>query len=322
MKIKQNIKLSAIVPVYNVAPFLRDCLDSLLYGIAPDTEILIIDDGSTDGSPEICDEYACNNPQIKVFHQQNAGHSAARNKGLENAEGSFLIFVDSDDFVSMQRVNHVVAKMEETQSDMAITDYSFINSLMRFSKNEMNDGNNHLFQIIGVSDYLKNIQKHTMMVWNKVYRREVVKDIFYPVGAIYEDVYYIHRVLTRVNKLLYFPTCTYFYRVQREGSTVCSFKLNRLKGYPYLDEFGEYVFQKYGKEEYKSVALYIADFFQGQYYECHLLLGDKKIMAYILSMYRKYIRETPFHLFPLYRSVFRFSPRLYLFIRSIKKRHE
>lgn len=127
MKIKKNIKLSAIVPVYNVAPFLRDCLDSLLYGIAPDTEILIIDDGSTDGSPEICDEYACNNPQIKVFHQQNAGLSAARNKGLENAEGSFLIFVDSDDFVSMQRVNHVVAKMEETQSDMAITDYSFIN---------------------------------------------------------------------------------------------------------------------------------------------------------------------------------------------------
>ena len=259
MKMKNNIKLSAIVPVYNTAPFLRDCLDSLLYGISPDTEILIIDDGSTDESPKICDEYACNYQQIKVFHQQNAGLSAARNKGLENAEGSFLIFVDSDDFVSMKRVNHVVAKMEETQSDMAITDYSFINSLMRFRKNEMNDGKDHFSQIIGISDYLKNIQKHTMMVWNKVYRREVVKDIFYPVGVIYEDVYYIHRVLTKVNKLLYCPICTYFYRVQREGSTVCSFKLNRLKGYPYLDEFGEYVFQKYGKEEYKSVALYIAE---------------------------------------------------------------
>lgn len=315
MKIKNNIKLSAIVPVYNTAPFLRDCLDSLLYGISPDTEILIIDDGSTDESPKICDEYACNYQQIRVFHQQNAGLSAARNIGLKNANGSFLIFVDSDDFVSMPRVNHVVAIMEETHADMAITDYRFVKSVMRFSKKEMNGANEELVQIIGVSDYLKNIQKHNMMVWNKVYRREVVKDIFYPVGAIYEDVYYIHRVLMRINKLLYIPTCTYYYRAQREGNTVCSFGLNRLKGYPYVDEFGEYVFQKYGKEEYKSVALYIADFFQGQYYECHLLLGDKKIMAYILSMYRKYIRETPFHLFPLYRFVFRVSPRLYAFIR-------
>lgn len=317
---EQTIKLSVIVPVYNVAPYLRDCLDSLLFEIAEDTEIIVVNDGSTDESPAICDEYANNYSQIRTIHQRNFGQSSARNSGLSSARGTYLTFVDSDDYVSMPALKQVVARMEATNADMAIADFTPVKPQMEFREQEVGRAVDVAAQSIGVSGYLKNIQKHTMMVWNKVYRRERVKDVLYPVGAIYEDVFYIKHVLERIDHVIYLPVCTYYYRTQRKGSTAFSFKENRLKGYPFFDDFGKYVRQNFGKEEFLSVATYIADFFQSQYYECALLLGDKRIMKLTLDKYREYVKDTPFRLFPIYRSVFRVSPRLYNFIRNVRNK--
>lgn len=94
--------ISIIVPVYNVEPYLRKCLDSILDQTYRDLEILIIDDGSTDGSGAICDEYAGKDDRIKVFHTENKGLSAARNLGLDNATADWIGFVDSDDWIVNQ----------------------------------------------------------------------------------------------------------------------------------------------------------------------------------------------------------------------------
>lgn len=315
---KSDITLSVIVPVYNVSPYLHDCFDSLLYSIASDTEIIVVDDGSTDESLQICEEYAAKYSQMQVLSQPNHGQSSARNAGLKIARGKYLTFVDSDDFVSMPAINRVVEKMETEDADLAIADFLPVYSHTKFVAEETACGDFEA-QRIAIADYLKEIQRFNMMVWNKIYRRSVVEDILYPVGAIYEDVFYLHHVLQRVKKIIYTPVNTYYYRLQREGSTVCSFKSNRLRGYPFFEEFGEYVKQNFGVEEYQSVATYIADFFASQYYECRILGGDKRILADVLSIYRKYVQATPFRWFPLFRSLFRISPRLYTFIRS--KRH-
>ena len=109
--------ISVIVPVYNVKPYLRKCLDSIINQSYRDLEILIIDDGSTDGSGDICDEYR-KDDRIKVFHTENRGLSAARNLGLDSASGDWIGFVDSDDWIEPDMYEVLIRKGEETGADV------------------------------------------------------------------------------------------------------------------------------------------------------------------------------------------------------------
>jgi glycosyltransferase involved in cell wall biosynthesis len=109
--------ISVIVPVYNVKPYLRKCLDSIINQTYRDLEILIIDDGSTDGSGDICDEYR-KDDRIKVFHTENRGLSAARNLGLDNTTGNWIGFIDSDDWIEPDMYEVLLRKAEETRADI------------------------------------------------------------------------------------------------------------------------------------------------------------------------------------------------------------
>ena len=168
---ESNIKLSIILPVYNVAPYLKMCLDSILEEIKDDTEVIIIDDGSTDDSPSICDAYAFKDNRIRVQHQANAGLSAARNAGLSAARGHYISFIDSDDFIDSRVLNYMVSALETSKADFAISSFVSIpyNCIQRtyqsFDKKE--------FSLISSEDFLQGIQKYAMQVWNKVYRRKL-----------------------------------------------------------------------------------------------------------------------------------------------------
>lgn len=316
-----TIKLSVIVPVYNVAPYLKSCIDSILYGIASDTEIILIDDGSTDESGTICDDYAARMPQVRVRHQQNAGLSAARNAGLSAARGEYISYVDSDDFVSSSAINAIVGQMDQTEADVAVADYVPISPQTPLMLDDK-DYSDVASSTIGTDEFLINIQKYTMMVWNKVYRRKVFEECRFVEGAIFEDVDYIHKILMRQRKFIYVPCTLYYYRIQRKGSTAFTFNKNRLLGYPFFDRFGRYVKNDYPAECNVAVATYIADFFQAQYYECKTLINDKKIMADIMGIYKKYVRDTPWTISPLYRFIFRLSPWLYILIKRLKNKTE
>ena len=106
------MKLSVIVPVYNVAPYLRECLDSLLAQTCADWEAVCVDDGSTDGSGAILDEYAANDPRFRVIHQKNAGVSAARNAAIDVAKGEWIAFLDADDAVSPRLVVELAPRFD------------------------------------------------------------------------------------------------------------------------------------------------------------------------------------------------------------------
>ena len=120
-------KLSLIVPVYNVAPYLQKCVDSLLAQDYDDYEIILIDDGSTDNSPQICDEYAEKGSPIRVIHQANAGLSAARNAGIKAAEGKYLCFVDSDDYWEPNVLGSMMAQIERDDLDVLRFKYQNVN---------------------------------------------------------------------------------------------------------------------------------------------------------------------------------------------------
>ena len=113
--------VSIIIPVYNVEKYLLRCIESVLSQTYPYIEIILVNDGSTDNSGNICNEIALVNPQIKVIHKHNGGLSSARNAGIEAAKGEALFFLDSDDYLSHDCIEHCVYIMEKTESDISIT---------------------------------------------------------------------------------------------------------------------------------------------------------------------------------------------------------
>ena len=117
------MKFSIILPIYNVEAYLRDCVDSILQQTFTDYELILVDDGSKDGSPAICDEYAKKDNRIKVVHQQNAGQSAARNKGLSIAAGDYVVFIDSDDFVTSKDFLKELAEKSKDGADVIFYKY-------------------------------------------------------------------------------------------------------------------------------------------------------------------------------------------------------
>ena len=116
---------SAILPVYNVEKYLEECVESFLRQTFSDFEVILVDDGSKDSSPAICDEYAKNDSRVKVIHKENGGQSTARNVGLEKAEGQYIVYLDSDDFITSDTFfEDIYNKIQETDSDIVLYKYS------------------------------------------------------------------------------------------------------------------------------------------------------------------------------------------------------
>lgn len=115
--------ISVIVPVYNVERYLRRCVDSILHQTYQDLEVLLVDDGSTDASGAICDEYAAQEERVAAVHQKNGGLSAARNAGLERAQGTYLCFVDSDDFLDSRMLETLCRDLQEQDADVAVVGF-------------------------------------------------------------------------------------------------------------------------------------------------------------------------------------------------------
>ena len=131
-----NPKISVIVPVYNTEKYLKRCIDSILAQSYSDFELLLIDDGSTDASPAICDEYATNDSRVRVFHKPNGGVSSARNLGLDNARGEWIAFVDSDDWIESEMLYLFISKAEKTDSDIVFCNHKciMVNVSYKYSK--------------------------------------------------------------------------------------------------------------------------------------------------------------------------------------------
>ena len=117
--------VSVIIPIYKAEPYLKKCLDSIAAQTYKNLEIILIDDGSPDNCGRICDEYAANDPRVKVIHKQNGGMSDARNTGLDNATGEYLTFIDSDDYVSENFVDTLLNALRDNDADMSVCSFVY-----------------------------------------------------------------------------------------------------------------------------------------------------------------------------------------------------
>ncbi|MGI6094991.1 MAG: glycosyltransferase family 2 protein [Lachnospiraceae bacterium] len=175
--------ISVIVPVYNVEKYLRRCVDSILNQTYSNLEILLIDDGSTDASGVICDEYSKSDPRIKVFHKENGGVSSARNYGIERATGTYLGFIDSDDWIDCHMYETLLNNMLQYNADV-----SDIDSITTTEEIVYRNSKEIISVKKGKEILLDYFLTDRYSVCRKLYAREVIGDIRFPLGKINEDI--------------------------------------------------------------------------------------------------------------------------------------
>lgn len=268
------VKVSIIVPVYNVSAYLEKCLTSLINQTLEDIEIIIINDGSTDDSQHIIDKYINMDKRIRSFTKENGGLGDARNYGLEMAKGEYIGFVDSDDYVDKTMFEKLYNKAIADNSDIVECDFYWCYT----NKNVYDKANYYTSK----DNIITNIR---VMVCNKIYKREIIIDnqITFPVGLKYEDILFTYKILPYTNKISYIDEGLYYY-VQRSDSLINNQTAKVRDIFTILDYVEDY-YKEIGKfDDYQTIIEYIhIRYLLGSSYLRILDIKDKKLRTEILN---------------------------------------
>ena len=220
--------ISVVVPVYRVEKYLDHCIQSIAEQTYSNLEILLVDDGSPDGSGAICDRWAARDSRIRVFHKQNAGAGAARNTALDAARGEIITFVDSDDYLHPNMFSHLCGLMKDgveiAECEIGVTERDDL---------AMDDGTGAEILVCETEEALRlHIQDEVFRQTppNKLYRRECVGDIRFPEGNLIDDEFFTYKVLGNARKLAHSCACMYAYRQQSGSAMHKPYSLRRLQG--------------------------------------------------------------------------------------------
>lgn len=221
--------ISVVVPIFNVQDYLRECIDSILGQTYKNIEIILVDDGSNDDCPQICDEYKLKDERISVIHKENGGLSDARNKGLEFSTGEYICFIDSDDYIDCKFIEKLFKLVIENGSDIAICSYyKTSESSVCIDEQEKECvelyGGEEIISRIFLDNYLKYI-----VAWNKLYKKSLFKGISYPVGLIHEDEATTCQLFFSARKVVLTNSKLYFYRIRESSITNSTMSVHKLQ---------------------------------------------------------------------------------------------
>lgn len=219
-------EISVIIPVYNVENYLDRCLNSIINQTFTNIEIILINDGSTDNSGDICDFYKKKDKRITVIHKHNEGASIARNKGLNVARGKYISFIDSDDWIDENMLSRLYDIIIDNNAD--ISECKYIETFDNININQPEE-RIYVASNIQASEFLyKNSDYGSIVLWNKLYKIELFEDIRFPDKKICEDQFVTPQLYLKSNKIV-FTNQIYYYYVQSENSVMRSnFSLRKL----------------------------------------------------------------------------------------------
>ena len=202
-----NQTISVIVPVYNVEAYLPACMESILSQDYRDLEVILIDDGSKDRSGEICDRYAAQDSRVRVIHQKNRGAAAAKNAGLRAATGTYLSFVDSDDYLEPGAYGFLMKTLQRTGADAVQGSFR---EVYRNRQEEQLISEEILEENAFLLRFLKDFT--CALLWNKLYRREIFRDVFFEEGHKIDDEYFTYQGFLQPRKVVRCSRIVYNYR--------------------------------------------------------------------------------------------------------------
>ncbi len=218
-----NELISIIVPIYNVENYLRMCLDSIQNQTYQNFECLLINDGSPDNSADICREYVAKDARFHYFEKENGGLSSARNFGIERSTGAYLTFVDSDDWLEHDALDRLYGALRKEGADISIGRYNCYDEsrcqYLFYDSNpddslEVIDGK----EIIGREAVEEMRNGNWTVAYLKLFKRELLENLPFPLGKIAEDTYWTWKVLLRVSRVVYLNSYIYWYRIGLSGT--------------------------------------------------------------------------------------------------------
>lgn len=213
-----SLKLSIIIPVYQVEQTLRRCIDSVLSQSFTDWEMILVDDGSPDGCPDICDEYSKNYGKIIVIHKENGGLSDARNAGIQIAKGEYITFIDSDDYLGEETLAKVMPIMDK-HPEYDMLEYPVFEHFSLLKKEHHLTFENREYRDMRSYWLDAKAYCHTY-AWNKIYRKSLFASIKFPYGKLFEDAYTLPLLLNEAKVVATTDQGMYFYTHNDAGITV------------------------------------------------------------------------------------------------------
>ncbi len=272
----QNDLISVIVPVYNVEDYLRECLDSIISQTYTNLEIILVDDGSPDGSGTICDEYAKKDSRIKVIHQQNSGVSVARNTGLKAVTGDYIGFVDSDDYIEPNMYEELHRCLIENDADMSVC------GIKQFGAKTKSDfyGN----KCLNKSAFLKKLLDETVpsYLWNKLYKKHLFSGIVFPANLVYEDLRVLHIVTDKASTIGF--TDKTFYNYRASDNTITSTRN--------LKNITDHINASHERsEKYKDTVYYVYAI-TGEFKCLRLIVSDMSVAKHDNILYKNLFKES------------------------------
>lgn len=221
-------KISIVIPIYNVEQYLAQCLDSIINQTYQNIEIILVNDGSTDNCPQICEDYAAKDNRIKVIHKENGGLSDARNAGYQLVTGDYLAFVDSDDLVFLDFYGELLKIAIQKNADIVES------GILKFTdeKDLQNLQQDNRVKEFETEKALELLMKEQLkqVVWNKLYKTNIVNNLLFEKGKIHEDEFWTYQIFARAKKIVKTNYPLYFYRQQEESIMAEKYSIRRLSG--------------------------------------------------------------------------------------------
>jgi glycosyltransferase involved in cell wall biosynthesis len=226
---KQKNLISVIVPVFKVEKYLKRCVISLINQTYKEIEIILINDGSPDNCPQICDDFAMNFKRIRVIHQENSGLSDARNTGIDVANGKYVTFVDSDDFVHEKLLETLESHINQYNVSLSMCNYTKVNDSININKTTLNSKNKAV-KIISDMEAVNMLldDQSTCTAWGKLYAKDLFKNLRFPIGKLMEDMFVMPIIFKSAKLIAVDEQSLYFYNQEGESITRSDFNYKKL----------------------------------------------------------------------------------------------
>ncbi len=314
-------EITVIVPVYNVEPYLHRCVDSILAQTYTDFELILVDDGSPDNCPAICDAYAAQDERVKVIHQQNGGLSAARNAGIDwafaNSDSQWLTFIDSDDWVHKEYLERLL--------DAAVT-HNVRVSLCGFERTEGANADvpeTMSFRLSLPEDFYVQDNVTATIACAKLYRKSCFEGIRYPIGKIHEDEFVTYQILFSVPEIAVIEDKLYYYFINENGITKAKWRPERLQALEAMKNQIDYMKQNgYQQAHRHAIKKYVtcvsSNLVQATTSKCKSWKQYRRKLIWKLRwLLLRYHKLVPLNDFPwVYESAFSYLMYVYWIVRA------
>ncbi len=324
MSDKATPLISVIIAIYNPGKYLSPCLDSIINQTYKNLEIILVDDGSTDNSLEVCKEYAEKDSRIIVHHKENSGVSATRNKGIDLAHGDYYSFIDSDDILEADTYEYLINIINEHQVD-AVNYEHYITYNDRETVHKLPDNRYGLFDRVGAVAQLTN---GVLFAWNKLFSKKIIEGVrFHEKVCRGEDSLFAIQAFDKAEKVWFDSRPLYHYVQSEESAVRGRFRPSQLTGIHLIDIYDSFFTERFPEnpELYNNIMSFMLNLMTLLYVDMSMDEGDyKKEMKTVVEKFKGIYPKVDLNCIPKKRRIFfrlfKFSPVLYSWVKRVTSR--